>query len=50
MIETTSLSLQMVQMYSSSFDKFHVIIVYCKDIYGHYCIKETLITSTHYFP
>ena len=34
-------------MYGSSFDTICVIIVYCKDIYGRYCIKRSkMITST----
>ena len=37
--------------YSSSFDKFCVIISCCEDIYGRHCIqKSATITSTHYLP
>ena len=27
-------------MYSSSFDKFYVIIASCKDVYSRYCIQK----------
>ena len=28
-------------MYSSSFDKFYVIIASCKDFYSRYCIQKS---------
>ena len=35
-------------MYGSSFDTICVIIVYCKDIYGRYCIKRS--NNDHFHP
>ena len=35
-------------MYSSSFDKFHVIIACCEDIYGRYCIEKK--NNDHFHP
>ena len=28
-------------MYSSSFEKFYVIIASCKDVYSRYCIQKS---------